>query len=159
MIGKIAAIYLTSRASELMQSVAEAQLESGKGIVGDRYHSRAGTFSDLHAKRGLDDCQMTLIETEEIDKFAKSFGLELGYGDLRRNIVTREVRLNALVGRQFRIGAVVLEGVRLCEPCAHLAALVSAHVLPDMLGRAGLRACIINGGSISAGDRVEVPAL
>lgn len=159
MNGEIAAIYRASAAGVPMQSISVAKLESGEGIVGDRYHLQAGTFSGKLKQGGLDDWHVTLIEAEEIDEFAKSAEIELEYGDLRRNIVTRNVRLNALVGQQFRIGDVLLMGIRLCEPCAYLATLVSPRVLPELVGRAGLRASIITGGSISPGDGIEASTL
>jgi len=152
--GEIVAIYVAQKAGASMQLVPSAELEPGQGIVGDRYHQRAGTFSSELAVKGLHDWQVTLIEIEEIDEFGESAKPELGRGDLRRNIVTRNVRLNALVGQQFRVGDAILEGTRLCEPCAYLAKLVSSRVLPALIGRAGLRACIVQGGLISPGERV-----
>ena len=73
----------------------------------------------------------------------------------RRNVVTEGIELNELVGVQFRVGEVMLEGIRLCEPCAHLASLVAKEVLPELVHRAGLRAKIISGGTIKSTDRVD----
>ncbi len=159
MTSKIVEIYLASESGSPMQSVTEAMLESGRGLVGDRYYSDGGTFSEKLKRKGLGDWEVTLIETEEIDKFNKAMDLNLSYGDFRRNIATRGVRLNSLVGKRFGVGEVVLEGIRLCEPCAHLASLVAARVLPALVGRGGLRARIVEGGSISPGDHIETTAL
>jgi len=159
MRGEITAIYLAAKAGAPMQAVSSATFEAGRGIVGDRYHAQDGTFSERLVAKGLDDWQATLIETEAIDAFNASVGLAIGYGDFRRNIVTRGIALNALVGRRFRVGKVVLEGIRLCEPCAHLAGLVSESILPALVGHGGLRARVVEGGLVSAGDSVETPTL
>ena len=135
-----------------MTSVDEASLEAGKGLVGDRYYRETGTFSDkLKGKR---DSEITLIESEEVDRFNRGQGLTFEPGDFRRNIVTRNVRLNDLIGHRFKIGDVTLKGIRSCEPCAHLAKIVTPNVLPGLVHRAGLRACVISGGVIGPGDRI-----
>jgi len=157
--GKITAIYLAPEAGAPMQAVSLAELESGRGIKGDRYHVQGGTFSEKLLAKGQGDWEATLIETEAIDAFNKSVGLNIGYGNFRRNIVTQGVKLNALVGQRFRVGKVVLEGIRLCEPCTHLASLVSKSVLPALVGHGGLRARIVEGGSVSPGDSVDRLAL
>jgi len=155
MIAKVTAIFISPAAAAPMQSLAEACLEAGKGIVGDRYHAGRGTFSE---KLGDSPArEVTLVETEQIDEFNHTTGMRLKPGDLRRNIVTGGVELNALVGMQFSIGEVILEGIRLCEPCEHIARLVAADVLTGMLHKAGLRAGIIRGGFIRPGDTVRVP--
>ena len=123
------------------------------GIVGDRYHAGEGTFSEK--LRGKPDFEVTLIEAEEIERFNTLQTLTLPFSALRRNIATRGIRLNDLVGRRFAIGDVVLEGVRLCEPCAYLSKIVTPAVLPGLVHRAGLRACIVSGGEVCEGDAIE----
>jgi MOSC domain-containing protein YiiM len=135
-----------------MTAVDEAALEAGRGLVGDRYHRGNGTFSeDL---KGQPDSEITLIESEEIERFNRDHGQSLGYGEARRNLVTSGVRLNDLVGRRFKVGGAELEGVRLCEPCAHLARTVNPRVLPGLVHRAGLRARIVEGAAVRPGDGV-----
>ncbi|MEM7760488.1 MAG: hypothetical protein AAF298_20510, partial [Cyanobacteria bacterium P01_A01_bin.40] len=97
MLGKLVGIFLTPLPMEPMISVQEAKLESGQGIVGDRYHSRLGTFSQKLA--GLPDQEITLVEVEEIERLNKSTRLNLDLGDLRRNLVTEGVCLNELVDK------------------------------------------------------------
>ena len=154
MSGEIVEIHIAPTAGASMQSIPTAELEVNKGIIGDRYYVHSGTFSEKLVAKGDADWHVTLIETEEIDKFNNAMELAFSYGDFRRNIITRGIGLNALVGTQFKVGEVLLEGVRLCEPCAHLASLLSDRVLPDMVGRGGLRARIIEGGKISTGDNI-----
>ncbi len=134
--------------------VAEARLEAGRGIAGDRYHAGTGTFSPTPMDP---DHQLTLIAAEEIEAFNAATGQTLGHGAFRRNVVTRGLDLNALVGVRFRIGSAEVRGVRLCEPCAHLASLLGGDVLKRMVHRAGLRAEIVGSGTVRAGDRVEAP--
>jgi len=153
--GDVVGIFMSAIALAPMESVREAMLEAGKGLVGDRYYRKTGTFSEK--LDGLRDSELTLIESEEIERFNQAHDLTLGSGDFRRNIVTHNVRLNDLVGRRFRVGDVVLEGIRLCEPCAHLSKIVTPEVLPGLVHRAGLRACIVTGGPVKLGDSI-VPA-
>jgi len=153
MPSQIKAIYIAANAGDPMIEVESAHLEVGRGIVGDRYYAHAGTFSEkLAGKPGI---EVTLIEAEEIDRFNAKGGFAFDYGDFRRCVVTTGVRLNDLVGKQFSVGETLLEGVRLCEPCAHLAELTTSAVLPGLVGRAGLRANIIVGGIIAPQDLVE----
>ncbi len=153
MNGSVLAIYIAPGATAPMESLSVAELEIGRGIVGDRYHAQLGTFSKKNKIRP--DQEVTLIESEEIDRFNGSTGLKLDYSATRRNVVTRGVRLNDLVGQQFRVGSVLLEGMRLCEPCAHLASLVSEKVLPGLVHRGGLRARILSAGTINPSDVVS----
>jgi len=137
-----------------LSAVDEAVLEAGRGLVGDRYYLGCGTFSG--SLKGKPDAEITLIEYEEIVRFNQADGANRSPGAFRRNLVTKGVRLNELVGRRFRVGAAELEGIRLCEPCGHLAKLVSPGVVKRMAHRAGLRARIVSGASIKKGDAVEV---
>ena len=137
-----------------MIPLAEAVLQRGRGIVGDRYYEGNGTFSGNTDETG--DHEVTLIESEEIDRFNAAHGLSLDYGAFRRNIVTEGVGLNDLVGREFLLGDVRLYGVRLCEPCAWLARILVPEVLPGLVGHGGLRARIVAGGRIGVGEKIDV---
>ncbi|MGE3799390.1 MAG: MOSC domain-containing protein [Candidatus Kapaibacterium sp.] len=150
---KILGIYSTLSSGEEMISREEGELVVERGIVGDRYSVELGTFSkNVDETR---DYEVTLIESEEIDRFNAEHGFSIDYGAFRRNIVTQGVRLNQLVGREFRLGDVKLYAVGLCEPCAYLAKVLVPEVLPAMVGRGGLRARIVEGGKIRVGDMIE----
>ena len=153
MMAKIEAIYIARQAGGTMEYLHEASLVAGRGIEGDRYFAEQGTFSDR--KSPEPDREVTLIEAEEIEKFNAEEGMSLNFGDMRRNVITRGVRLNELVDHEFSIGSVRLRGIRLCEPCAHLSKLVDKRLLKGMVHRAGLRACILNDGRVQAGDTVS----
>ena len=152
MSGKVVAIYIAAKAATEPQMAGSVVLEAGRGLVGDRYHAREGTFSAKLKDKA--DWQATLIEIEEVERFNSSHGSAFGPGAFRRNIVTSGIRLNDLVGRRFAIGDTMLEGVRLCEPCAHLARLLGKDVVKGLAHKAGLRAVILTGGTIRPGDVV-----
>ena len=92
---------------------------------------------------------------EALDALQREYGIELAPGEARRNLVTRGVPLNHLVGREFTIGDVKIRGIRLCEPCSHLQALTKRPVIKGLRHRGGLRAQILSEGVIKVGDRVS----
>jgi MOSC domain-containing protein YiiM len=119
---------------------------TNEGLVGDRYAQWA-------ARRGP-DYQLTLIEMENVEAFARSVDGAFTADMPRRNIVTRGVSLNDLVGKQFGIGGAKLEGIELCEPCSLFAKRTRREVLTHFRNRGGLRARIVEGGEIHVGDAV-----
>jgi MOSC domain-containing protein YiiM len=149
--GELLAIYIGDRKGEALESVREVQAVPGKGLAGDRYFAQQGTFS----KPGSPDREITLIEIEAIEALTHESQITLQPGQARRNLVTRGVPLNHLVGRQFRIGDVVLRGLRLCEPCGHLESLTAKGIQDGLRHRGGLRAQITHGGTLRAGDAVR----
>jgi MOSC domain-containing protein YiiM len=154
--GRVEAIALAARATGPVVLVPEAQAVAGRGLAGDRYEAGAGTFTPVRGGgRGYD---LTLIEAEVLDQFVLPDGRRLEYGEARRNLITRGVDLNSLVGRRFRVGNVECLGQRLCEPCAHLERLTTKGVLRGLIHRGGLRADILTGGHISIGDAIHADA-
>lgn len=149
-MSSIKSIFIAESSDSPMVSVSHANLIAGRGIVGDRYFKGNGTFSKKLA--GLPDVELTLIESEEIDDFNSQFNYQFECGEFRRNIVTKGIRLNDLEGREFSIGSVRLKGIRLCEPCAHLASILTQDIMPELVHRTGLRAQILTGGTITVGD-------
>ncbi len=81
-------------------------------------------------------------------------GRTLDFAGTRRNVPTRGVDVNALVGRRFRIGDVLCEGRRLCEPCFHLDRLSGPGLLRPLIHRGGLRADVLTDGEIRLGAPV-----
>jgi MOSC domain-containing protein YiiM len=156
MQGSVIAIYTSGKGGDLQREVPSAVLEAGRGLVGDRYYLQGGTFS-AKLKDGH-DWELTLIEQEEVDRFNASHGKALEPGLFRRNIVTVGVRLNDLVGKRFKVGDSVLEGMRLCEPCAYLAGLLGPEVVRAMAHKAGLRARIHVGAEVRPGQNIIASA-
>ena len=155
MAGLLQHIYMAPTSGAAMLAASSASLEAGRGIVGDRYYEGTGNFSAKLRDRGDDDWQITLIEAEEIDAFLGAETLHIDYGDFRRNLVTSRVRLNPLVGKRFAVDGIVMEGVRLCEPCAYLSGLLTDKLIPAMVGRCGLRARILDSGQIRVGGSIN----
>lgn len=149
-MSSIKSIFIAESGESTMISMPSAELIAGQGVVGDRYFKGSGTFSEKLA--GLPDVELTLIESEEIDDFNSKLNYQFSYGEFRRNIVTTGVRLNNLEGKEFTLGNVRLKGIRLCEPCAHLANILTQDIMPELVHRAGLRAQILAGGTIKVGD-------
>jgi hypothetical protein len=142
--GVVEAVLIAPEAEAPMVQVQRATARAGRGLDGDRYVEQKGTFSNTHG-RGHD---LTLIGAEVLD------ALRLAPEDARRNIVTRGVDLNALVGTAFRIGDVECFGQRLCEPCAHLERLTQPGTLRTLIHKGGLRADILTDGEIQTGSAV-----
>jgi MOSC domain-containing protein YiiM len=151
--GVVEAVAIAAAATEPMQVVASAQAIAGRGLAGDRYATQAGTFSSHSpSAKGYD---LTLIEAEVLEGFVLADGQPLSFAGARRNVLTRGVDLNSLVGRRFLIGDVECLGQRLCEPCAHLQRLSGPGLLKPLIHRGGLRADILTDGEISAGATIH----
>ena len=133
-----------------MTPVERATVTEGAGLDGDRYAAGRGTYS----RRPGTGRHVTLVEREAIEAAAGDYEVAVTTATSRRNLVTEGVALNHLVGREFRVGTVLLRGTRLCEPCAHLEALTGPGVRRALVHRGGLRADIVSGGAIAVGDAI-----
>jgi MOSC domain-containing protein YiiM len=150
--GRLTGIYVAREAKGALSGVAKARLIEGKGIEGDRYAEGVGSFSDWEGGGR----HVTLIEEEALEAIARESKIEMAAASARRNLTTREVALNHLVGQKFRVGVVTLVGIRLCEPCEHLQAVSGVEgVIKALLHRGGLRAEIVSGGEIRVGDEIS----
>ncbi|HUK25874.1 MAG TPA: MOSC domain-containing protein [Terriglobales bacterium] len=147
--GTIESIYIAPAAKAPMQAQSEVRAIPGVGLEGDRYALRVGTFY-----KPQPDFELTLIEAEAVEAIQREYDIELGPGESRRNLVTRGVPLNHLVGREFQIGKVRIRGIRLCEPCSHLEALTGKPLIKGLRHRGGLRARILSEGDIRVGATV-----
>jgi MOSC domain-containing protein YiiM len=147
----LAGIYISASTNTLPLSVRCARAVAGRGLEGDRYALGCGTFSTSPGRRDV-----SLIEAEALDEFVLGYGHTIGAAQSRRNLLTRGVRLNELVGCDFLVGAVPMRGLRLCEPCGHLARLTSAPVLPGLVHRGGLYAQILKDGELTVGDSIYI---
>jgi hypothetical protein len=147
--GVVEALLTARRATASIESHGTVELHAGRGIAGDRYFDGSGTFS-ASEKHGQ---ELTLIEAEVLDALRED-GLELTPADARRNVVTRGIDLNALVGQEFQLGTARCVGRRLCEPCSHLQRLTGRALLRPMVHRGGLRADIISSGVVTIGDAI-----
>ncbi|HEX6457976.1 MAG TPA: MOSC domain-containing protein [Thermoleophilaceae bacterium] len=147
--GRVEAIYIGPEESGPLHEVSEVAAHAGHGLEGDRNY-RENPPPGEEAGRDL-----TLIEAEALEALAAEHGIELGPGESRRQIQTRGIRLNPLVGKRFMVGEVECVGVELCEPCNHLQKLTQPGVIRGLAHRGGLRADILGGGTIRPGDPVR----
>jgi MOSC domain-containing protein YiiM len=146
--GSVAEINIAPRHEELPSPVQRVRAIAGRGLEGDRNFLSEG---DPQPNR---DADLTLVASEALEGLAEETGIWLTAAESRRNLLTRGIDLNALVGRRFRVGEVECEGIELCEPCRHLEGLTYPGVLRGLVHRGGLRAAIVRGGEISVGDTV-----
>jgi MOSC domain-containing protein YiiM len=147
--GEVLAIHVTDAARAPMVALDRATLVAGKGIEGDRYLLGTGTYSAIPDVR-----EVTLIEAETLEALARDHGIDLAPHEHRRNLTTRGVALNHLVGRRFRVGAAVLEGARLNVPCRYLELVTGKKVYEPLIHRSGLNCRIVEGGEVRPGDAI-----
>lgn len=127
-----------------MHALLEARVEMGSGLVGDRYRG------DAESKR-----QVTLIQAEHLVVVGKLLGRRpIDPALLRRNLVVSGINLLALQRAKFQIGAIVLEGTGLCQPCSKMESTLGPGGYNAMRGHGGITARVITPGRISVGDEV-----
>ena len=144
--GRVEGIFLSERKGDMPHSVDSVKAVGGGGLVGNRYF-----YGDGDAPPGV---AITLIAAEAIEAFVQETGISLTAVETRRNVLTRGIDVNALVGKRFRVGDVECVGVELCEPCTSLEAMTRPGVLKGMVHRAGLNADVLTDGEIAVGDVV-----
>jgi hypothetical protein len=150
--GTVEALAIAPAAEAGMQLLDVARAVTGRGLEGDRYAARAGTFTPRGDTRpGYD---LTLMAAEVLDELTAA-GVAVDFPATRRNVLTRGIDVNALVGRTFRIGDVVCAGLRLCEPCVHLDRLSGPGLLRPLIHKGGLRADVLTDGQIRHGDVIR----
>lgn len=150
--GTLKAISIAPESAGDIEFLEHVEVIVGQGIQGDRYSAGNGSFS----ADGGTGREVTLIAQEDLDATLHEHNLDVSHAQSRRNLLTEGVPLNYLVGKQFKIGSVILEGKRLCEPCNTLAR-TSGHgkaLLSAMVHRGGLRCDVIQGGTINTGDSI-----
>jgi MOSC domain-containing protein YiiM len=155
-LGKLEHIHIAPAASYEMEELQEAMLVPGRGVEGDRYFKGNGTYSPKPDVR-----EVTLIEAEALEALARNDPplqegpIALAPFDHRRNLTTREVPLNHLVGKRFRVGQTILKGGRLNFPCKYLEELLGKPVYLPLYNRSGLNCWIEVGGIVRPGDVIE----
>ncbi len=149
-MGTVHQIYIATEGSAHMQRVSEAEAVAGMGLKGDRYCERVGYYS------GWDECQVTLIEAEDLEGIAADSGLKVLDGEHRRNLVTRGIRLAELAGHAFRAGDAVLAFDRPRPPCAYIQSITEPGMTRALAGKSGICALVVKGGVIRPGDEIAV---
>ena len=142
--GRIEAIYITPQHGRLPHAVDSVRAIAGKGLEGNRYFDE-----------GAPEKELTLIEAEALEGLLAEHGIAVDGAASRRNVLTRGVRLNDLVGKRFRVGEVECRGIELCEPCLHLQSMTRPGVIKGLVHRGGLNAEILTDGVLRPGDAVS----
>tara|TARA_Y100001970_G_scaffold171313_1_gene209397 strand:+ start:231 stop:680 length:450 start_codon:yes stop_codon:yes gene_type:complete len=138
---------ITANNNQPIEEVNSIEVLANKGIVGDRH------FHDFNDPYN----QLSLIESENIDEYNTRFGLNIPYINFRRNIVTKGIKLNNLIGKKIQIGSVELEGIELCRPCRHLTEMLDQkNILKEFMRKGGLRCQILSSSKINLGDKIEI---
>ena len=157
--GRVERIHVAPDSGDPMEERRRAEAIAGRGLRGDRYFEGRGLWNLLdedptrEVKEGSD---VTFIEAEALAAVERDAGIEIPPGAHRRNVTTRDVPLNHLVGRTFTIGDVTCEGIQLCEPCGYMQALADEEGLSDALvHRGGLNATVVDSGRFAVGDEVR----
>ena len=152
-MGIVEAIFVAPREAKVMIDQSSAHVVPGRGIEGDRYFEKLGTFS----KKSKDGREITFIEAEAIEAVGRDYKIALDALETRRNVLTRGVSLNHRVGKTFEINGVHLQGIELCEPCGYLETLTEKPGLRKALvHRGGLRANVVTEGTIQVGDTIQL---
>ena len=151
MKGVVEGIFIASKGSAAMERVEEVRTIEGCGIEGDRYCEGTGFWS-----RYGDVCEVTLIESEDLDYIQNELGISVKNGEHRRNIITREIRLTNLRRKRFRVGETLLEYDRSRPPCRHVQDLSEPGMTRALKGRGGICARVGRAGWIRAQDAIEV---
>ena len=140
-------IGITNKNNQQIKEVNSIDVLANQGVLGDRHFKE---FNDPYN-------QISLIESENIDYYNIKFGLNIPYVNFRRNIVTKGIQLNDLVGKKLLVGNVELEGIDLCRPCKHLTEVLQQdNIIKEFLRRGGLRCQVLSSSSIKIGDKIKV---
>ena len=146
-MSKVYKICISSKSDQNMTDIYSVTTVAGKGIVGDRYFKENN--DKIH--------QITLIESENVDYYNKISNQKISYIDFRRNIITKGIELNSLIGKQMKIGNTKIKVHKLCEPCLELQQkLKQDNFVKNLLHRGGLRCEILNSGVITVNDDIEL---
>ena len=146
-MAKVFKLGIAAKNNQSIKEVNSIEVLANKGIVGDRH------FNDFNDPYN----QLTLIESENIDEYNIKFGLDIPYINFRRNIITKGIQLNDLIGKKLKVGNVELEGIELCRPCRHLTEMLNQkNILKEFMRKGGLRCQILSSSKISIGDKINL---
>tara|TARA_Y100000590_G_scaffold450371_1_gene589926 strand:+ start:598 stop:1044 length:447 start_codon:yes stop_codon:yes gene_type:complete len=146
-MSKVIKIGVAKTSGEQIIDLDAVEIIAGKGIVNDRHFS----------ENNDDRCQITLIESENIDFYNSKTKNDIPYINFRRNIITKGIKLNSLLEKKINIGSAVLTGIDLCRPCKHLQGMLDQNdIIKEFILKGGLRCKILQSGKISVGDSIKI---
>ncbi len=156
-MGQVEGIFIAPAAGAPMVALGRVRVVAGRGLEGDRYFDGRGYYSQVPPLTGR---RLTLIEAESLEALARETGIVLAPHECRRNLVTRGIRLDALIGKRFRVGAIECYGERLCPPCGYIEELTGKPGLNrGLTDRGGIRAEILLDGEIIIGDVLDLSSI
>lgn len=150
MQGIVERIYVVPQGGEDMQRVSQVEALANCGLQGDRYCKRTGYWTDV------DECQVTLIESENLEEIERTVGVRVGNGEHRRNLITRGIQLENLSGKRFQVGQAVLEYDRPRPPCSYIQSITEPGMTRALVGRSGICARVVQSGLIRDEDTIIV---
>ena len=146
-MSKVFKLGITEINNQEIKNVDFIEVQKNKGIIGDRHYDE---FNDPY-------CQLSLIESENIDDYNIKHSLNIPYIDFRRNIITKGIKLNNLIGKKLQIGEVKVEVIDLCRPCKHLSEILNQdNIIKEFLRKGGLRCQILSSSRIFVGDQIKI---
>ena len=146
-MSKVFQLGITEMNNLKIKNVDFIEVQKNKGIIGDRHYDE---YNDPY-------CQLSLIESENIDDYNLKYSLNIPYIDFRRNIITKGIKLNDLVGKKLQIGKVKVEVIDLCRPCKHLSEILNQdNIIKEFLRKGGLRCQILSSSRIFVGDQIKI---
>tara|TARA_Y100001958_G_C21019760_1_gene396733 strand:- start:10 stop:456 length:447 start_codon:yes stop_codon:yes gene_type:complete len=146
-MSKVFKLGIAKENNQEIKELESIEVIENQGIVGDRHIKE---FNDPYN-------QLTMIESENIDYYNYKYGLNIPYINFRRNIITKGIQLNELVGKKIMIGNVKVEGIDLCRPCRHLTeTLNQKNILKEFIRRGGIRCKILSSSKIYTGDKIKI---
>jgi len=156
-VGRVEGIFIAAVAGAPMVALERARVVAGRGLEGDRYFDGRGYYSRVPPLTGR---RLTLIEAESLEALERETGIALAPHECRRNLVTRGIRLDDLIGRRFRVGAIECYGERPCPPCGYIEELTKKPGLNrGLTDRGGIRAEILLDGEITLGDVIDLSSI
>ncbi|MBI3940507.1 MAG: MOSC domain-containing protein [Acidobacteria bacterium] len=150
MSATIEKIFIAAVGGAGMQSLEEVEALAGAGLEGDRYCRGSGYWSKVDA------CEVTLIESEDLEQIVAATRVSVLNGEHRRNLVTRGLRLESLAGRRFRVGDAILEFDRLRPPCRYIESLTERNMTKALLEGGGICARVLHPGKIRVHDPIVI---
>ena len=151
MSGAVVKIFVSPSGGAPMQAVEEIEAIAGRGLQGDRYSQRSGYWTAVD-----DECEVTLMEWECLEEIRVKTGVSVENGEHRRNIITRGIRLDSLLGKRFQVGAAIFEYDRPRPPCGYIESLTEPGMTRALVGRGGIGARVVESGTIRPDDPIVV---
>lgn len=123
----------------------ELECVAGRGIIGDRFFDYRENYKG----------QITFFAMEVFERICAELGItDVPPRAVRRNVFTRGLDLNSLIGREFAVDGIRFAGTEECRPCYWMEQAVGPGTEIRLRGCGGLRARIVTDGTLRLGPTV-----